>query len=152
MAVSYRITDRCRGCTLCARHCPVKAIDGAPKQLHRIDPDRCVSCGVCGLLCAFGAVVNDQGGGVSRLPREQWYIPEVDETLCAACSVCVENCPTESLAISEPRFHGDIALFAVLCEAETCVGCGICADRCPVGAVVMTSRRPAPVPAAAGKG
>jgi NADH-quinone oxidoreductase subunit F len=46
----------CKGCTLCARKCPVDAIQGERKGAHRIDPDRCVRCGACVETCKFNAI------------------------------------------------------------------------------------------------
>ena len=55
--LSYKITDKCKGCTLCARNCPVNAIEGKVKELHKINPDVCIKCGKCYENCKFGAVV-----------------------------------------------------------------------------------------------
>ncbi len=56
--ISYEIDpDKCRGCTACARKCPVGAISGSVKQPHVIDKSKCVKCGVCMETCKFGAIL-----------------------------------------------------------------------------------------------
>ncbi len=51
------IADKCKGCTKCARNCPVNAIEGAVKVPHVIDTSKCIKCGACIDNCAFDAIV-----------------------------------------------------------------------------------------------
>ncbi len=48
--------DLCKGCTLCARNCPAKAIDGKAKEPHKIRQDACIKCGQCYAACKFSAI------------------------------------------------------------------------------------------------
>ena len=50
------IADQCKGCTLCAKKCPAKAIDGKVKEPHVIRQEDCIKCGQCHAVCRFGAV------------------------------------------------------------------------------------------------
>jgi len=55
--VKYYIDpDKCIGCTVCARKCPVKCISGERKQTHVIDQNECIKCGQCYEVCKFDAV------------------------------------------------------------------------------------------------
>ncbi len=55
--IEYSIDkDKCKGCTLCARNCPVNAIFGEVKSAHTIDVNKCIKCGKCIATCRFGAV------------------------------------------------------------------------------------------------
>ena len=57
--VSYHIDpEKCQACMICARRCPVEAIEGGKNRIHVIDQDKCIKCGTCFEACPprFGAV------------------------------------------------------------------------------------------------
>jgi F420-non-reducing hydrogenase iron-sulfur subunit len=72
---SYHIDpEKCQACMICARSCPVDAIDGGKSVIHVIDQDKCIKCGTCLNACPsrFGAVSKIVGGPVPLpLPLEQ---------------------------------------------------------------------------------
>jgi len=54
--ISYRVTDRCIGCTLCAQDCPVEAIRFTPYERHEIDDEKCTRCDTCRAKCPEDAI------------------------------------------------------------------------------------------------
>ena len=50
------IAEKCIGCTVCARKCPVNCISGEKKQPHSIDQSKCIKCNECFKSCKFGAI------------------------------------------------------------------------------------------------
>lgn len=53
------VEDKCKGCTLCKRACPVNAIAGEVKVAHKIDTNICIKCGACIEKCKFGAIIKE---------------------------------------------------------------------------------------------
>ncbi len=54
--ITFTINSGCKGCTLCAKKCPVNAIEGSIKKLHVVDQELCIKCGRCSEVCRFNAV------------------------------------------------------------------------------------------------
>jgi NADH:ubiquinone oxidoreductase subunit F (NADH-binding)/NAD-dependent dihydropyrimidine dehydrogenase PreA subunit len=54
--LSYTVNDKCIGCGVCRRICPVNAIEGTQKEKHRILPETCIGCGQCYDVCKFDAI------------------------------------------------------------------------------------------------
>ena len=48
--------EKCKGCGICKRQCPVSAISGEVKQPHKINPEKCIKCGACVTACPFKAI------------------------------------------------------------------------------------------------
>ncbi len=58
--IEYKVNpELCKGCTLCARNCPVDAIEGSVKNPHKIDTAKCIKCGKCYSSCKFGAITKE---------------------------------------------------------------------------------------------
>ncbi|MGB9562054.1 MAG: 4Fe-4S binding protein, partial [bacterium] len=55
----FIIPEKCTGCHLCFKVCPVKAISGKTKEIHIINEDICTRCGACYEVCKFDAIVKD---------------------------------------------------------------------------------------------
>ncbi len=51
------LPDKCKGCSLCSKKCPVGAISGEIKKPYTIDTQKCIKCGVCKDTCKFAAIV-----------------------------------------------------------------------------------------------
>jgi NADH-quinone oxidoreductase subunit F len=55
--LTYTVEEsKCTGCTVCAKNCPTKAIDGERKKVHFIRQDACIRCGMCFSKCKFEAI------------------------------------------------------------------------------------------------
>lgn len=136
--MSYQIIESCTGCTVCARNCPVGAISGERKSQHVIDPKLCIECGACGRVCAYKAVLDEQGTLTTRVKKEQWLKPTWNYGLCVACVICVSACPTGSIAVA--GLVGENTVLPsqpILAVPGTCIGCSLCAKACPTDAILM---------------
>jgi NADH-quinone oxidoreductase subunit F len=69
----YIEPDKCQACLICARNCPVDAINGGKNLIHVIDQSKCIKCGTCFDVCPprFGAIKKISGEPVPALIPEQ---------------------------------------------------------------------------------
>lgn len=109
-------------------------------ELDSIDPDVCISCGACGAVCEHNAIIDDKGRVCKPVKPENRPAPSIDGKKCSACGICIENCPADALALSEPQKMSDTDLHTVLAAPERCVGCGMCERVCPIKAITMKAR------------
>jgi F420-non-reducing hydrogenase iron-sulfur subunit len=73
-APSYYIDpDKCQACMICARNCPVEAIDSGKGLIHIIDQEKCIKCGTCLEVCP------PRFGAVKKLTAEEPVPPPVPE-------------------------------------------------------------------------
>jgi Na+-translocating ferredoxin:NAD+ oxidoreductase RNF subunit RnfB len=78
----YILPDKCEGCQICFRNCPVKAIKGERRMIHIIDQDLCTKCGTCLQVCPerFGAVAKVSGKKI-EVPKE--LVPVIEKPRAA---------------------------------------------------------------------
>lgn len=139
---AYKITEKCIGCSTCARQCPTGAIYGVPKKRFSINPSQCILCGTCGRACPAAAIVDQNGEQVKRVKPKEKRVPTVDEDLCSGCENCVNICPFNCLAIKEDSAVETVKGVSYLEKKAKCVACGECANICAQDAITMKEPEP----------
>jgi formate hydrogenlyase subunit 6/NADH:ubiquinone oxidoreductase subunit I len=136
--MSFKITDKCIGCSVCKKICPVTAITGDRGKYHKIDEGLCIDCYACGYICPQSAVVDAGGRIIERIRfRKNWPKPRIDNARCISCVVCLDACPVGCLGLSYTKDNENKKGYPVLVDDSACIACGFCADDCPVDAIEM---------------
>ncbi|MGR3220985.1 MAG: 4Fe-4S binding protein [Candidatus Anammoxibacter sp.] len=134
---AYKITDKCIGCSTCARQCPTGAISGVKKKRFNINPFQCILCGTCGRACPVAAIVDQNGEKVERVKPKEKKVPVVIEELCSGCENCVNICPFQCLSIKEDGSTETVKGVSFLEKKAKCVACGECERICRQDAIVL---------------
>jgi Na+-translocating ferredoxin:NAD+ oxidoreductase RNF subunit RnfB len=131
--MAFIITENCTGCTACIRRCPTNAITGERKMLHVIDPELCIDCGACGVVCPDEAIYDHFGNLCEVLKPAARPLAYVDLQACVGCEWCVWACPFDALemAVLTEDSHFKIAELIT----KKCVGCTLCELDCPYDAI-----------------
>ena len=127
--MAFRITESCIGCGSCKKKCPWKAIFGAKKSKHIIEPTICMECGTCWYACPKSAVEDPEGfvraKGKAVMPKAA-----IDRRACAGCQNCLLNCERGAIEYEGSMLGGKCHV-----EADDCIGCGRCLLFCASGCI-----------------
>jgi len=116
-AVKEVCTKGCIGCRRCEKTCPFQAIS-MDRDLARIDPEKCTSCGLCATVCPTD--------NIDDLVDIR-YKARIDDRTCTGCTQCVKTCTVEAISGEVDRPH--------TVDAEKCISCYQCLEVCPVQAI-----------------
>ena len=135
--MAFKITEACQGCQACVRICPAQAISGENKEVHSINPQRCIECGACGRVCPFQAILTPEGHLAEHMKRTEWLSPVFDHKTCVSCGLCIISCPVNCLDLDDHNGRIPPESYPFLKRPNDCIGCGNCENVCPVSAIKM---------------
>ena len=146
--MSYFITDKCTGCSVCDIKCPTDAIWGEKKKLYYIDPGLCIDCNTCAIWCPYDAIQDNHGTLITHLKAKEIPKAVVDEVECTGCSFCIDVCPFDCIHLRPaPGLPADADVSALpmsstvaFVDEKKCVGCRLCEDVCIKECIIVGAR------------
>lgn len=133
--MAFEITDECSGCAACVPSCPASAIHGAVRQVHEIDPARCIDCGACGVVCPDQAVRDPQGAVFSLFEQRRGRRAFVELARCTGCGWCVDTCAFDAIRVIVVSTALGESLTLASVDPTHCTGCDQCELECDDRAV-----------------
>ncbi|RLE51291.1 MAG: ferredoxin [Candidatus Methanomethylicota archaeon] len=152
--------EKCNGCGLCIKVCPVNAIMLGPVKevasgemeapLIIIDETKCIACPLCMLICPFNAITLEFENE-PQYPKVKGKI-EVDKNKCIPCLLCEKICPVKAVetkiniakkdelvkyTTDEKWAEGSIEI-----DKDKCIYCGLCEKLCEAIKIFWTEPKP----------
>ena len=100
------------------RRCPTDAITGERKLLHVIDPELCINCGACGVVCPDEAIFDNEGNLCEMLKPAARPKAYVDLQSCVGCEWCVWACPFDALEMAGLKSSHHFQVAEVIAEVR----------------------------------
>ena len=136
--MSFTIIDNCTGCSACESRCPTAAIHGVKKELYYIDPELCIDCGACGVVCPDESILDTYGRMCEQLKAKERPKAFVELEKCTGCVYCANSCPFDCITMEEAPaalLGCGIANTVAVIELRKCTGCSVCELDCPYDAI-----------------
>ena len=121
---NYVVTNLCKGCVAssCYMNCPKDAISFMENGQARIDPKKCINCGICKEACPYHSIVFipvpcEEACPVKAIHKDENGIEHIDESKCIYCGKCINACPFGSIFEVSQVFD----IFATLNRGEKLV-------------------------------